>query len=69
MWVLVWKERGGEGEMESGSVDVDCGVGTFSFGYAVVSDIATSAERGGFIGAVLLGYVTNTSSHACIATR
>ncbi|CAN9174353.1 hypothetical protein AA0119_g6600 [Alternaria tenuissima] len=29
--------------------------GTISFGYAVVSDIATPAERGGFIGAVLLG--------------
>ncbi|CAN9375856.1 unnamed protein product [Alternaria alternata] len=28
---------------------------TISFGYAVVSDIATPAERGGFIGAVLLG--------------
>ncbi|KAH7077308.1 major facilitator superfamily transporter [Paraphoma chrysanthemicola] len=29
--------------------------GTISFGYAVVSDIATPAERGGFVGAVLLG--------------
>ncbi|KAI4609104.1 hypothetical protein J4E80_008852 [Alternaria sp. BMP 0032] len=29
--------------------------GTISFGYAVVSDIATPAERGGYIGAVLLG--------------
>ncbi|KAL1791979.1 hypothetical protein ACET3X_009730 [Alternaria dauci] len=29
--------------------------GTIAFGYAVVSDIATPAERGGFIGAVLLG--------------
>ena len=30
-------------------------VGTISFGYAVVSDIATPAERGAFVGAVLLG--------------
>ncbi|KAI4912637.1 hypothetical protein J4E90_006043 [Alternaria incomplexa] len=29
--------------------------GTISFGYAVVSDIATPAERGGFVGTILLG--------------
>jgi hypothetical protein len=30
-------------------------LGTTSFGYAVVSDIATPSERGAFVGAVLIG--------------